>query len=61
MMYEIKSKKTGRVQIVSPEELAQMDKIISRFIVTKLTLKPLTPSLKSIKTELKEVKPIKTK
>lgn len=46
MMYEIKSKKTGRVQVVSEEELAKMDKIISRFIVTKLTLKPLIPSLK---------------
>lgn len=55
-MYELKSKKTGRIQVVSDEELRQMGKLIGRFVVTKLSLKPLIPSLKEPPLEIKKPK-----
>jgi hypothetical protein len=56
-MNELKSKKTGRTEIVSDEELAGMSNIINRFTVTKLTFKPLIPALeKKIIPELKKKK-----
>ena len=61
-MIELKSKKTGRISVISDEEYAQMrnSPIISRFTVTQLRMRPIVPSLKQeIPLELKKIKPIK--
>ncbi len=57
-MYEIKSKKTGRTEVVSEDDLAKMKNILSRYVVTKLSLKPLIPSLKNPPLEIKKQKKI---
>jgi len=56
-MIEIKSKKTGRIQVVSEEEFKKMDKILNRFTWTRLTLRPMIPSMKEPPLEIKKPKP----
>lgn len=60
-MKELKSKKTGKISIVSDEEYEQVKnhRIMSRFTVTDLKLKPLIPTLKEIKPDLEVKKKIK--
>ncbi len=55
-MVELKSKKTGKIDIISEEEYNKIKnhKMMSRFTVTVLRIKTLIPSLKA-DTKLKKV------
>ena len=57
-MYEIKSKKTGRTEILTEDEYNNLGKLKSRFNITELRTKPIVPS---IKPPLEIKKPIKKK
>lgn len=56
---ELKSKKTGRVSLISQEEYAQIvnnkPDLLNRFIVTDITSRPIVPPTPT------EIKIIKTK
>lgn len=57
---ELKSKKTGRVSLITQEEYAQIvnnkPELLNRFIVTDITSRPIVPPTP---TEIKVTKPIK--
>jgi hypothetical protein len=60
-MIELKSKKTGRISVITDEEYAMMVKKGSvdmrKFLMTKLTMRPIVPSLKQeVPIELKKNK-----
>lgn len=52
MRYEIKSKKTGRTQQISEDEYRDIidSGIANRFIITELSMRPIVPTIKPIKT-----------
>ena len=61
-MIELKSKKTGRISVITDEEYAQMkgSPLLTKFTVTQLRMRPIVPSLKQeVPMELKKIKPIK--
>ena len=61
-MIELKSKKTGRISVISDEEYSQMkgSPLLAKFQVTQLRSRPIVPSFKQeIPTELKKIKPTK--
>jgi hypothetical protein len=64
MTKELKSKKTGRISIISDEDYAMMVNKgtvdMRRFTVTDLRMRPIIPSLKhEVPLEVKKIKPKK--